>query len=64
MKFFIVIIVLFLIYFISKLKRESKEKTNNINNMILCKKCGFHVLHSNICASNDDKYKCPNINER
>ena len=59
MKFLIIIIVLFLIYFISKLKRESKEKTNNINNMILCKKCGFHVPHSNICTSNDDDYICP-----
>ena len=64
MKFLIVILALFLAYIFIKSKRQSKEKTNNINNMILCKKCGFHVLHSNICASNDDKYKCPNINER
>ncbi len=55
---------MFLAYSLIKSKRQSKEKTNNIDNMILCKKCGFHVLHYKICTTDDDEYKCPNINER
>ena len=64
MKFLIIIIALFMAYFIIKSNRQSKEKINNIDNMILCKKCGFHVLHYKICTTDDDEYKCPNINER
>ena len=64
MKFLIVILALFLAYIFIKSKRQSKEKTNNINNMILCKKCGFHVPNYTKCATDDDKCKCPNINER
>ena len=64
MKFLIVILALFLAYIFIKSKRQSKEKTNNINNMILCKKCGFHVLHYKICETDNDQYKCPNVNER
>ena len=64
MKLIIIIIAIFLTYILIKSKRETKEKTNNIDNMILCKKCGFHVLHYKICTEDNDKYKCPNINER
>ena len=64
MKLIIIIIAIFLTYILIKSKRETKEKTNNIDNMILCKKCGFHVLHYKICTTDDDEYKCPNINER
>ncbi len=64
MKYLIFIIVLFLVYTFIKSKRRSKEKTNNIDSMILCKKCGFHVLHYKICTNENDKYKCPNIDER
>ncbi len=48
MKFLVIIIILILIYFIIKPKRHSKEKTNDADNMILCKKCGFHVLQHKI----------------
>ena len=64
MKFLIVILALFLAYIFIKSKRQSKEKTNNINNMILCKKCGFHVLDYKKCETDNDQYKCPNVNER
>ena len=64
MKFLLIIIALFICYSIIKSISKSKEKTNNIDNMILCKKCGFHVLHYKKCLTDDDKYKCPNINER
>ncbi len=53
-----------MLYTIIKSKRHSKEKTNNINNMILCKKCGFHVLRYRICGSDEEQYNCPNINEK
>ena len=64
MKFILIITVLLMLYTIIKSKRHSKEKTNNINNMILCKKCGFHVLHYKICETDNEQYKCPNKNER
>jgi len=64
MKLIIIIIAIFLTYILIKSKRETKEKTNNIDNMILCKKCGFHVLHYKICETDNDQYKCPNVNER
>ena len=51
-------------YFIIKSNRQSKEKINNIDNMILCKKCGYHVLDYKKCETDNDQYKCPNINER
>ncbi len=64
MKFILIITVLLMLYTIIKSKRHSKEKTNNINNMILCKKCGFHVLRYRICGSDEEQYNCPNINEK
>ena len=51
MKFLIIIITLIALYFIVKSAKSLKEKTKNTNNMILCKKCGYHVPVKEVCGS-------------
>lgn len=60
MKFIIVIITVVALYFIVKIAKSTKEKTKNTNNMILCKKCGYHVLVDEVCGSNKEIKMCPN----
>ena len=54
MKFIIAIITLVALYFIVKIAKSAKEKTKNTNNMILCKKCGYHVPVNKVCDSEKD----------
>ena len=60
MKFIIAIITLVALYFIVKFANSTKEKTKNTNNMILCKKCGYHVPVNKVCDSKKDIDMCPN----
>ena len=60
MKFLIVIITVVALYFIVKNAKSIKEKTKNTNNMILCKKCGYHVPVIEVCATNKEIDMCPN----
>jgi len=60
MKFIIIIITLVALYFIVKIAKSAKEKTKNTNNMILCKKCGYHVPVNKVCDSEKDIDMCPN----
>ena len=60
MKFLIVIIALVALYCIVKIAKSAKEKTKNTNNMILCKKCGYHVPVNEACGSKKDIDRCPN----
>jgi hypothetical protein len=60
MKFLIVIITVVALYFIVKNAKSIKEKTKNTNNMILCKKCGYHVPVNEVCATNKEIDMCPN----
>ena len=60
MKFIIVIITVVALYFIVKIVSSVKEKPKNTNNMILCKKCGYHVLVNEACGSKKDIDRCPN----
>jgi len=64
MKFIIIIITVIVAYFLLKIDKSAKEKTNKANNMILCKKCGYHVPQKLICDDSTDIDKCPNNNER
>ena len=48
------------LYFIVKIAMSAKEKTKNTNNMILCKKCGYHVPVHKVCDSEKDIDMCPN----
>ena len=48
------------LYFIVKIAKSAKEKTKNTNNMILCKKCGYHVPVNKVCDSEKDIDMCPN----
>ena len=36
------------------------EKTKNTNNMILCKKCGYHVPVNEICGTKKEIDMCQN----
>ena len=60
MKFIIPIIALVVLYFIVKIAKSAKEKTKNTNNMILCKKCGYHVPVNEICGTEKEIDMCPN----
>lgn len=60
MKFLIVIIALVALYFIVKIAKSAKEKTKITNNMILCKKCGYHVQVNEICGTEKEIDMCPN----
>ncbi len=40
--------------------KKSKENIENIDNMIMCNKCGFHVTESNLCVSKEQINQCPN----
>ena len=60
MKFIIPIIALVALYFIVKIANSAKEKTKNTNNMILCKKCGYHVPVNEICGTKKEIDMCPN----
>ena len=60
MKFIIVIITVVVLYFIVKITSSKKERTKNTNNMILCKKCGYHVTVDEVCDSKKDIDMCPN----
>ena len=60
MKFIIAIITLVALYFIVKIAKSAKEKTKNTNNMILCKKCGYHVPVNEVCGSKKEIDMCPN----
>ena len=60
MKFLIVIITVVALYFIVKIAKRPKEKTKNANNMILCKKCGYHVTVHKLCGTKKEIDMCPN----
>jgi|TARA_X000001036_G_scaffold428383_1_gene458107 hypothetical protein len=60
MKFIIIIITVVALYFIVKIAKSTKEKTKNANNMILCKKCGYHVLIDEVCGTKKEIDMCPN----
>ena len=60
MKFVIIIITVVALYFIVKNAKSIKEKTKNANNMILCKKCGYHVPVNEICGTKKEIDMCPN----
>jgi hypothetical protein len=60
MKFIIIIITVVALYFIAKITKRGKEKTKNTNNMILCKKCGFHVPVNEVCVTKKEINICPN----
>ena len=60
MKFIIIIITLVALYFIVKIAKSAKEKTKNTNNMILCKKCGYHVPLDEICGTKKEIDMCSN----
>ena len=60
MKFIIIIITVIVLYFIVKITKSAKEKTKNTNNMILCKKCGYHVPVKEVCGSKKEIDMCPN----
>ena len=60
MKFLIIIITLIALYFIVKSAKSIKEKTKNTNNMILCKKCGYHVPTGEVCDTKQEIDMCPN----
>ncbi len=47
-----------------KITRSMKEKTKNVDNMILCKMCGYHVLQHELCGTKKEIDRCPNKNER
>ena len=64
MKILIIIITVIILYFLIKISRSIKEKTKNSNNMILCKMCGYHVPHQDLCDTVKDIEECPNKNER
>jgi hypothetical protein len=48
------------LYFIVKIVSSVKEKTKNTNNMILCKKCGYHVPIDEVCGSKNEIDMCSN----
>ena len=52
------------LFFLIKISKSMKEKTKNSNNMILCKMCGYHVPHQDLCDTKKDIDECRNINER
>jgi hypothetical protein len=64
MKFLIIIIAVIILFFLVKIGKSVKEKTKNSNNMILCKMCGYHVPHQDLCGTKKDIDECPNKNER
>ena len=60
MKFILIIITVIVLYFIVKITKSAKEKTKNTNNMILCKKCGYHVPVNKLCGTKKEIDMCPN----
>ena len=60
MKFLLIIITVVALYFIVKNAKSIKEKTKNTNNMILCKKCGYHVPVNEICGTKKEIDMCSN----
>ena len=60
MKILLIIITVVALYFIVKIAKSTKEKTKNTNNMILCKKCGYHVPVNEICGTKKEIDMCPN----
>ena len=64
MKFLIINIALITLYFLIKIGVKPKERTNNANNMILCKMCGYHVPSQDVCDTKKAIDECPNKNER
>ena len=60
MKFIIIIITVLALYFIVKIAKSIKEKTKYTNNMILCKKCGYHVPVNELCGTKKEIDMCPN----
>ena len=60
MKFIIIIITVVTLYFIVKIAKSTKEKTKKANNMILCKKCGYHVPSDKVCDTKKKLDMCPN----
>ncbi len=64
MKFLIIIITVIVVYFLIKMNKQTKERTNNVDNMVMCKKCGYHVLKQKMCVTRGDIDECPNKYER
>ena len=60
MKLILIIITVIVLYFIVKITKSVKEKTKNTNNMILCKKCGYHVPVNKLCGTKKEIDMCPN----
>ena len=60
MKFIIIIITVIVAYFLLKIDKSAKEKANKANNMILCKKCGYHVPVNELCGTKKEIDMCPN----
>ncbi len=60
MKIILVVLSLIVAYFLIKRNKKTKEKPENIDNMIICSNCGFHVLESAICITKEQINKCPN----
>ena len=60
MKIIIFIILLIVAYFFIKGNKKSEEKTEKRGNMVMCNKCGFHVLENNLCTSKEQINQCPN----
>lgn len=60
MKIIVLILSLIVAYFFIKRNKKSRESIEKANQMVMCDKCGFHVIETKLCISKEQMNQCPN----
>ena len=61
MKIILLLSAIIVAYFLLKRNKQSKEIIKDTNDMVMCSKCGFHVLEKTLCRTEGQINQCPNI---
>ena len=61
MKIILILSALIVAYFFLKRNKQSREIIKDTNDMVMCSRCGFHVLEKKLCQTESQINQCPNI---
>ena len=61
MKIILLLFVIIVAYFLLKRNKQSRKIIEDTNDMVMCSRCGFHVLEKRLCQTESQINQCPNI---
>ncbi len=61
MKIVLLLFVIIVAYFLLKRNKQSRKIIKDTNDMVMCSRCGFHVLEKRLCQTESQINQCPNI---